>query len=269
MDGEIVDRFVPGASTARRSQERLTMKLKHISVLAPVVFLLGYAPSEHDGQLVTAAKLEGPGTVSPPAPVQPAPSVHDPRFVSVAGVRVEVDPRLPFPIARPEQLALVATGKVTIDELIRQGARNWYTATPFSDKPFAVPRELLKTLWLVSMLLEVLVWKRPFVPWLGVSALVVFGIGQVLRLLAIHALGSRWTVKVFTLPNEPRIKAGIFRYLRHPNYTGVILEIAALPLIHGAWLTALLFSIANVLLLSRRIPAEDRALAKTENYQIT
>jgi len=125
------------------------------------------------------------------------------------------------------------------------------------------------TLWLLSMLLEVWLWKRASVPWLGVSALIVFGIGQVLRLTAIHALGARWTVKVFTLPNEPRVKAGVFRYLSHPNYIGVVLEIAALPLIHGAWLTSLVFSIANGLLLAWRIPAEERALAHSNNYHVS
>ncbi len=124
----------------------------------------------------------------------------------------------------------------------------------------------LHTAWLVGSLLEVLLLDRPFHAWLGVPALLVFGVGQALRLLAIQALGERWTVKVITLPGAPAISDGIFRYLRHPNYLGVVLEIAALPLVHGAWLSALVFSVANGLLLRSRIRAEERALRESGDY---
>lgn len=120
--------------------------------------------------------------------------------------------------------------------------------------------------WLVCTLLEVLLLDRPFRAWLGVVALLVFSVGQALRILAIQALGDRWTVKVITLPGAPAISDGIFRYLRHPNYLGVVLEIAALPLVHGAWLSALVFSVANGLLLRARIRAEEQALRETGDY---
>ncbi|MDE0883561.1 MAG: isoprenylcysteine carboxyl methyltransferase, partial [Myxococcota bacterium] len=48
--------------------------------------------------------------------------------------------------------------------------------------------------------------------------------------------------------------------LRHPNYLGVVLEIAALPLIWGCWRSALFFSLANGLLLKHRIGVEEEAL---------
>ncbi|MGE5072984.1 MAG: isoprenylcysteine carboxylmethyltransferase family protein, partial [Anaerolineae bacterium] len=58
---------------------------------------------------------------------------------------------------------------------------------------------------------------------------------------------------------------GIYRYLRHPNYLGVALEILAAPLLHTAYVTAIVFSLANMLLLTARIRAEDRALAQAVN----
>jgi methyltransferase len=121
------------------------------------------------------------------------------------------------------------------------------------------------TLWLIASVLEVVLLQRTVTPWLAASALGAFCVGQALRLSAISALGGRWSVKVITLPDEPRVTSGVFRYVRHPNYLGVVLEIAALPLIHGAWLTALTFSIANGLLLAWRIPAEERALGQTRS----
>ncbi len=120
--------------------------------------------------------------------------------------------------------------------------------------------------WLFAMLIEVFVFERPFVRWLAVLSLSVFALGQILRLAAMRTLGPRWTVKVITLPSEPPVTSGVYRWLRHPNYLGVILEIAALPLFHSAWVTALLFSLANALVLFFRIRAEENALNKDNAY---
>jgi methyltransferase len=60
--------------------------------------------------------------------------------------------------------------------------------------------------------------------------------------------------------DHPLVSTGPFRYLRHPNYLAVAVEIAALPLVHGAWLSAAFFSAANALVLARRISIENRLL---------
>jgi methyltransferase len=120
--------------------------------------------------------------------------------------------------------------------------------------------------WLASAVAEVCWLDRPFVPALAVSMLALFGVGQYLRLSARRALGSRWTVRVITLPGLPAVVSGPYRYVRHPNYLGVTLEIAALPLVHGAWLTALTFSLLDALLLGWRIRQEERALALDSDY---
>jgi methyltransferase len=69
-----------------------------------------------------------------------------------------------------------------------------------------------------------------------------------------------------TIPGQPPVTDGIYRYLRHPNYIGVILELAAFPLIYSAYYTALLFSFLNLLLLRARIRLEEQALASDNNY---
>ncbi|HTP01572.1 MAG TPA: isoprenylcysteine carboxylmethyltransferase family protein [Anaerolineales bacterium] len=74
------------------------------------------------------------------------------------------------------------------------------------------------------------------------------------------SLRWHWTVRVMTIPGLPPVRGGIYRYLRHPNYLGVALEILAVPLLHSAYVTAIIFSLANMLLLTARIRAEDRAL---------
>jgi methyltransferase len=126
--------------------------------------------------------------------------------------------------------------------------------------------QLLHTLWLVSIVLEVMLLRPSFQLWVSVLAALCFGIGQGLRYAAIHALGGRWTVRVLTLPGAAPVTRGIYRYLRHPNYLGVVLEIAALPLLHSAWRSAVVFSIANAVLLAVRIRKEEHALSENGGY---
>jgi methyltransferase len=123
--------------------------------------------------------------------------------------------------------------------------------------------KLLHTGWFVAMLLEVHLLQRPFVPMLSLLALVALCIGQSLRYAAIRSLKWRWTVKVMTLPGVPLEQQGIYRYLRHPNYLGVVLELFAVPLLHSAFITAIVFSLANLLLLHERIKTEETALRES------
>lgn len=125
---------------------------------------------------------------------------------------------------------------------------------------------LLHTLWLIAIVLEVWLLDRPVYISLALIAGLFFLIGQALRLLAMRELGERWCARIMTLPDRPPVTTGIFRYMRHPNYTGVVLEIAAAPLIHTAYITAIVFTILNGLLLWVRIREEERALDKDNNY---
>jgi methyltransferase len=119
----------------------------------------------------------------------------------------------------------------------------------------------LHTLWLISCALEAwfLVQSAPQPLLMGLAVIALLA-GQALRILAIHSLGERWTVRVLVLPDSALVESGIFRRFRHPNYIGVCLEIAALPLIFGCWRTAIFFSLANAALLRHRIAVEEAAL---------
>jgi methyltransferase len=118
----------------------------------------------------------------------------------------------------------------------------------------------LHTAWFAVMLLEVFPFKRTFRPWLAATAFGVFAAGQGLRLTAIRTLGWRWSTRVMTIPGEVPVQRGIYRYIRHPNYLGVELEILAVPLMHSAYLTSIVFGVANALLLRARIRQEEQAL---------
>lgn len=119
----------------------------------------------------------------------------------------------------------------------------------------------LHTGLLVACVAEVVLADRPFVPALGVVALVAVVGSQVLRWWCITTLGPRWNTRVIVVP-EPLVVRGPYSRLRHPNYVAVVVEGLALPLVHTAWVTAVAFTVLNaVLLLGFRIPAEERALA--------
>ena len=117
-------------------------------------------------------------------------------------------------------------------------------------------------LFLLSCAVEVVVLQRPFPGAIGWVALGVALAAQGLRYWAIATLGWRWNTRIVVVPGAAPIIAGPYRWVRHPNYVAVIAEMVALPLVHGAWLTALLFSLGNAWLLRVRIHAEERALGE-------
>jgi len=84
---------------------------------------------------------------------------------------------------------------------------------------------------------------------------------QGLRWSAMRALGEHWNIRVLVLPGAPLVRRGPYRWLRHPNYLAVAIELLAAPLMFGAWRTALAFSAANLLALRVRIRCEEAALA--------
>jgi methyltransferase len=140
-------------------------------------------------------------------------------------------------VARRNTKALLARGAVEI------GAKHY---------PLIV---LLHALWLVAILFLL---PRPTVihwPLLG-----VFVVLQGLRLWVLATLGPYWTTRIISLPGAPLVSKGPYRFVRHPNYLVVVLEILVLPLVFGEALVAIVFSLANAVLLTWRIRQEETGL---------
>ncbi|MEM7353688.1 MAG: isoprenylcysteine carboxylmethyltransferase family protein [Acidobacteriota bacterium] len=129
-----------------------------------------------------------------------------------------------------------------------------------------LPMALLHTGLLVAAPLEVFYLDRPFIPAFGLAMLVLVLATMGLRYWAISSLGDRWTARVFVVPEEPPSVGGPYRWLRHPNYLAVIVEVAVLPLVHMAWWTAVFFSISNAFMLRTRIRVEEQALEESSAY---
>jgi methyltransferase len=121
---------------------------------------------------------------------------------------------------------------------------------------------VLHTAFLVGCLAEVILLDRPFLPALGWSMLAIVVAAQVLRWWCITTLGPRWNTRVVVIPGAPRVNGGPYRLFSHPNYVAVVAEGIALPLVHTAWITALVFTVLNAALLTRRITTENAALAR-------
>ena len=88
----------------------------------------------------------------------------------------------------------------------------------------------------------------------------LFVVLQVFRFYTIYSLGMYWNTKILRIPGAPLVKRGIYKYVKHPNYFIVVMEIALIPLIFNCYFTAVLFSILNLFILSVRVKAENEAL---------
>lgn len=147
-------------------------------------------------------------------------------------------------VQRLAELALARrnTARVRAEGAVEFGARHY---------PVMV---LLHASWLVTL------------AWLGHDRaldpgwLMLFIVLQMARIWVIASLGRRWTTRVLVLPGAVPVARGPYRWLRHPNYLIVVLEIAVVPLALGLPLVALTFSVANAVLLCWRIRVENRAL---------
>jgi methyltransferase len=113
----------------------------------------------------------------------------------------------------------------------------------------------------VALAVEVLrAGARPPAAWpLALAALIA---AQALRLWSMTALGEHWSVRVLVVPGAARIRRGPYRFLAHPNYLAVVVELIAAPLMFGAWRTAVAIGAINAVALGVRIRCEDRALAE-------
>jgi methyltransferase len=120
---------------------------------------------------------------------------------------------------------------------------------------------------LVGAALEVWLLERPFIPALGIPMIALFTLANLLRWWVIRTMAEHWNVQVMDSLALGVVASGPFRWIRHPNYLAVFVELLALPLIHTAWLTALLGGLAHVWVLRQRIALEEVVLLANPAYR--
>lgn len=125
---------------------------------------------------------------------------------------------------------------------------------------------LLHVAFFLSFIVEVVVYDVRPADWYWLP-LSLFVVAQILRVWALVSLGRFWNTKIIILPDANVVSRGPYRFLKHPNYLVVAVEIIALPLIFQAYVTAVVFTVLNaILILGVRIPAEEKALSQWTDY---
>jgi methyltransferase len=152
-----------------------------------------------------------------------------------------------------ERLAELVISKRNAAWSLAQGGREY----GFGHYPAMV---VLHTGLLLGCLIEPIVADRPFIPALGWPMLALVIASQALRWWCIATLGRQWNTRVIVVPGAGAVHGGPYRWMKHPNYVAVVVEGFALPLVHTAWVTALVFTVLNAFLLRVRIRVEDQAL---------
>jgi methyltransferase len=145
-----------------------------------------------------------------------------------------------------ERLAELAISNRNTRRLMAEGA----TEAGAGHYPLIVG---VHTFWLVSLFF----WVGFNHSAINLGWLVVYLALQVLRVWVMTTLGRYWTTRIIVPREAPLIRSGPYRFVRHPNYVVVVLEIAVLPLVVDAWPVAVIFTVLNGVALWVRIRAEN------------
>lgn len=116
---------------------------------------------------------------------------------------------------------------------------------------------MLHVLFFVSLITEYVFTSTGYY---SVPLLVLYFLLLAFKAWAIFSLGKFWNTKIFRISGYPLVKKGPYRFMKHPNYVIVVAEIALIPLIFHLYITAVVFSVLNGLMLYVRIREEDKAL---------
>ncbi|MEQ1474398.1 MAG: isoprenylcysteine carboxylmethyltransferase family protein [Candidatus Acidiferrum sp.] len=165
-------------------------------------------------------------------------------LVAVAAMRI-----VELQISRRHQASMVARGASKVSEP-RFG---WMVA--------------LHTAVLIGSAVEVVFLHRPFIPVLAAVMFAIFLAANAVRWWVILTLGEHWNVQVVDSTKLGVIVSGPFRFVRHPNYAAVFTEMLALPLIHTAWITALIGAAGHIAVLAQRLSVEERVLFADPDYR--
>jgi methyltransferase len=122
---------------------------------------------------------------------------------------------------------------------------------------------------LIAAAAEVYFLHRTLLIWLAAPMAVFFLIATFTRIWVIRTMSGHWNVEVMDSTQIGVVTGGPYRWIRHPNYDAVVLELFSLPLIHTAWITAIVASVANLWILKNRLAVEDAALLSSAVYRST
>ncbi len=126
---------------------------------------------------------------------------------------------------------------------------------------------VLHTVVLWGAAIEVVAFRRPLLPGLAIPMALLFLCATTLRWWVIRTMGAHWNVEVMASAPLGVVTTGPFRWVRHPNYLAVSIELVALPLIHSAWITAAVAAVGNFWVLRHRLSLEEPVLNANPEYR--
>jgi methyltransferase len=134
------------------------------------------------------------------------------------------------------------------------------------------PREGLRmkifhTLWFISLLLEANIKREFSSNWMSLGIYIILGLCLGVRIYSMEKLKKFWTIKIFSLDNQVIVTDGLYKYIRHPNYLVVIIELIFLPLLFKAYYTLVIFSFLNLFILKKRIELEEETIMAKTKYE--
>jgi methyltransferase len=159
-----------------------------------------------------------------------------------------------------ERLVEVAISRRNQSKLIEQGVQK-------IREPHFPWLVLFHAVVLVAAGAEVLFLHRPLIPWLAISMAALFVLSNVIRYWVIYLLAGLWNIQIMDSGRVGIVTSGPYRWVRHPNYVGVVLEVFSLPMIHTAWITAVAGTLGYFEILRRRIQIEDSVLMANPAYR--
>jgi len=121
---------------------------------------------------------------------------------------------------------------------------------------------------LVCAGLEVLFLRRPLIPALAISMGIVFLFSNGLRWWVIWTMAGHWSMEIMDSTRVGVVSTGPYRWVRHPNYSGVVLEVFSLPMMHTAWITAIFGTLGYMEILRHRLKLENGALLANPEYRL-
>lgn len=121
--------------------------------------------------------------------------------------------------------------------------------------------------WFVALIIEANYHQSFQPPQISLIIYAILAFCLAVRLHSMSKLKQFWTIKVLEMKSPHIVTDGLYRYIRHPNYLIVIVEIFLIPLLFKAYWTMALFTLGNFFILSKRISAEESSLMNHADYK--
>ena len=124
----------------------------------------------------------------------------------------------------------------------------------------------LYALMFFGSLAEYLLIARTFSFEWAAGFFILFCLAKLLKFWAIQSLGKYWTMRVLIVPQSKVATAGPYKWIRHPNYIAVLMEIAATTLLGKSFYTFAVVIVLFSVTLVFRIRSEESALRQFTDY---